>query len=788
MPRATLTLHRIIHGNSWKALTLGAVIVGGVLYRNSTHHDQFDSQKMRSLSDFYFGSVRHSSHGPPSRTYSRSFSIGSIDSLWSTPDGIQEIGKIINHCSCDSTCLSSVLARAPSLSDLAKVLKIVSSQPNPDELVDSLAPHSFDGPLSITYLDMQSVVSELGEDWVLFFLLTHANSILTSGRINEVEALIRKVPSTKLVQHSKLFIRLVDKLQGGLSVQVIVPMLLEIVTSDNLPETSDLILRLLRNYPPIPQWHSQESFKKLYELLGQNLTLPARRALLGLLIEFADKKSFTKAIPEEIEKRLMRDYFKPSVDPDLRELILAYLAIRPSPGILQILVAELEKQVGVSDYEQSERKKAEEQTFSRPLVDSELYAFHDEAEVESDIDGSDRIQDEKSLFVRIAILTDIIRHKLSQREGAPGGDLKRSAALLMGMTFPQIAALVPHLNEKTARQAMRALANISTLGRFVTVDARNRFLDIGKSFAVEFPEPASVHTKAELLRLIHNLRCLPIRSAPMLIDSFLPLSSTTPSDSEVDFVFIHGLRGGLKTWRTIGGSVGKKVQLWPSVCLSDHFPSVRLLAFTYEAPLWYATHKQHYSEIDVKRNFDEMAISLRSALSDAGVGRNGKKVVFITFSMGGLVAKRALVDDELLRENTLGVVFFATPHLGSPIADYAYYTSVGGFIVSPFVEDLSRKSKQVLSLHEAYMNNCKDIRNFSVCETAETDIGAGLKATVVPLESCMACNENPHSTSMLAGNKIDHEAVPKIPADLMCEDARVVALIEFLNTIIAPKA
>jgi hypothetical protein len=86
------------------------------------------------------------------------------------------------------------------------------------------------------------------------------------------------------------------------------------------------------------------------------------------------------------------------------------------------------------------------------------------------------------------------------------------------------------------------------------------------------------------------------------------------------------------------------------------------------------------------------------------------------------------------------------------------------------------------------MSNCRHIRNFSVCETAETDIGAGLKATVVPLESCTACDESPRSTSMLAGNKIDHEGVPKIPADVMCEDARVAALIEFLSTIIAQNA
>jgi pimeloyl-ACP methyl ester carboxylesterase len=354
------------------------------------------------------------------------------------------------------------------------------------------------------------------------------------------------------------------------------------------------------------------------------------------------------------------------------------------------------------------------------------------------------------------------------------------------MASKQLVELIPDLaDEISARNAMRALANISTLGRYVQVDVRDRFLEYCKNFIEKAPESNSIHTRAEVDRLAHNIRCLPIKSAPMLIDSFLPLSGSTPADSEVDFVFIHGLRGGLKTWRVLNRPGDTEIKLWPSLCLSDCFPAVRLLAFTYEAPLWYATHKQHYSEVDVKRNFDEMALSLRSALSDAGVGRNGKKVVFITFSMGGLVAKRALVDDEQLRNNTLGVVFFATPHLGSPIADYAYYTSVGGLLVSPFVEDLSRKSKQVLSLHEAYQDTCQQIPSLSVCETAQADIGAGIKAMVVPYESCSACSENAMSSAMVAGNNVDHEAVPKIPADLVCHDHRVVALMEFLNRIIA---
>jgi hypothetical protein len=628
-------------------------------------------------------------------------------------------------------------------------------------------------------------VSGENSDVYFLFILAHISELIASPAVGEIKEFVYRAAAIGVDTFKPAFMEVIKSLFTELEPRRIIPSMIQLINEENFHESTYAVSQLIRLSPS----GSLVGIKPdlLDQLYSRFRKSPAHRArILELFEEFLRLANEADLLSGPTSGVLLSDFFIASSDERAR--IIRILSSRTEvESALALTVSGLEKELGVSDFEISERKKVIDQQLSRPLVDSELFSFHDDNEMES----VEIVQDNHSLFIRLAILSDIIRHKISNGElPAQGGDLLSCARLLLGLAFNHLAREYEStVDPKLLRQLFRAIANISTLGRYIDVDSRDQFIANAREFIQKADTGAmKVHERAEFDRLRHNVRCLPIKSAPLLIDSLLPLSSSTPADSEVDFVFIHGLRGGLKTWRVITSQTktdkDKDIRLWPPACLKEQFPSFRLLAHTYEAPLWYATHKQHYLEIDVKKNFEEMALSLRSALADAGVGRNGKKVVFITFSMGGLVAKRALVDDPHLRSNTIGIVFFATPHLGSPIADYAYYTpGLGGSLVSPFVADLSRKSKQVINLHEAYIATCQDIPTMSVCETAQADIGAGIKAMIVPYESCAACQND--GKALLAGDNVDHESVSKVNANQMCADPRISALLEFLKSVTA---
>ena len=718
---------------------------------------------------------------------------GSVDLLWgsSSRETLLSILNRIAVVSPSNACL--ILSRAPSVQDLFEcVSQSRLSWPTILSVLAQYKPMRFGQGMRLDFerfLDAcRDLESQIPPELILFFILSHSSSIPIDLMGQVVDAVV-SVALRDLGKCKAIFLTVLESVFNKLSAddaRRIIPVLIRCMGNGGTRQLAEMCIRLMHKFDGHVEVE-QRSVNRVIETLEK---APAEELILLELLGVLLRGNQKLVIPDTLQQMLMREYFQPYTVESKRRLSLNLLR---SPQLLYSTALALETLMGVTDYEMSVRKQVVDNIMNRPVFDSELYAFHEESaegEESSTIDPNDI----EAIVERIGILTDMMRHNWSSSDSTGPPPLASQASqLLMLASFSQLVKLLqdPSLKDN---QILRVCANISTLGRTVPAETRRKFIDlataeISKSIK---RENLSVHALAELRRLEHNLRCLPIKSAPMLIDSLLPLGASTPTDSDVDIVFIHGLRGGLFTWRVFdiafkdptgippGAQESRKrnINLWPAECLSPHFPSARMLAFTFEAPLWYATHKQHYSEIDVKRNFEEMAISLRTALRDSGVGRNGKKVVFVSFSMGGLVVKRALVDDELLRSSTLGVVFFATPHLGSPIADYAYYAPLGN-LLSPFVADLSRKSKQIASLHESFTSLCENIPVLSVCETAQTDLGAGVKAMVVPYESCAACK---NSRVIAAGENIDHEDVPKIKPELMEKDPRVTALIEFLNS------
>ncbi|KRY78122.1 Protein SERAC1 [Trichinella pseudospiralis] len=153
---------------------------------------------------------------------------------------------------------------------------------------------------------------------------------------------------------------------------------------------------------------------------------------------------------------------------------------------------------------------------------------------------------------------------------------------------------------------------------------------------------------------------------------------------DADIIFVHGLRGGMfRTWRQKDYTKEKdlilneikmnapQVYCWPRDWLAEDIGKpVRILGIDYASYVsdWSSRCPEFY---DKSENF---AVKLRKA----GVG--DRPIIWITHSMGGLLVKELLrsIDKEQCSEmqsatksilsNTVGCVFYATPHLGSSLA------------------------------------------------------------------------------------------------------------------------
>lgn len=247
------------------------------------------------------------------------------------------------------------------------------------------------------------------------------------------------------------------------------------------------------------------------------------------------------------------------------------------------------------------------------------------------------------------------------------------------------------------------------------------------------------HLQVESLRALSNL------SQPLQPDSssrfvygngVLPLQA--PGDDrfaigsaaswDTDVVFVHGLRGGpLMTWRcgrvsidengqvrpaderpavlrgsplagknpAVGPNSGdlpptlasqesetKAMAVWPRDWLHEDAPNCRVLSIGHDAGVL----REGVGRGKIGPTLASRAAEISSALERSGVGRNGRKIVFITHSYGGLLVKQALLMNSSLLRQTRGVVFFGVPHFGSPVA--GSWSGQTEFVLSQAVREL----------------------------------------------------------------------------------------------------
>ncbi|XP_002733941.1 protein SERAC1-like [Saccoglossus kowalevskii] len=223
-----------------------------------------------------------------------------------------------------------------------------------------------------------------------------------------------------------------------------------------------------------------------------------------------------------------------------------------------------------------------------------------------------------------------------------------------------------------------------------------------------------------------------------------------------DVIFVHGLLGGsFKTWRQqdperleteeapadIHNFKKRDLDLtycWPKSWLAEDAPHTRIITVEYD------THVSNWMpkcpfETE-KRTIASRSIEMLEKLKEAGVGC--RPVIWVTHSMGGLLVKQMILDAQkmddfkTLSDKTRGVVFYSTPHKGSPLAAYSQQAK---YLLYPSVEvnELSPESTSLEEQHRQFFSFAKErkIRCLSFGETEPTNIGLGIKLLIVPPES-----------------------------------------------------
>jgi pimeloyl-ACP methyl ester carboxylesterase len=264
------------------------------------------------------------------------------------------------------------------------------------------------------------------------------------------------------------------------------------------------------------------------------------------------------------------------------------------------------------------------------------------------------------------------------------------------------------------------------------------------------------------------------------LDPFYP-----PKDSEIlpkiDLVFVHGLGGSqIGTWTD--DDAGKTWISDPEFLglLKD---KVRTLAFGYNANiLQYVTKARVVSHA---RNLLEELIPER-------VGHQGRPIIFIAHSLGGLVVKNAMLllqDSPRYRDikaSTAAIIFLGTPHSGT---DHAAHLETAqklcAFVMrtepSAITQELRTFSPTVVDINESFMGEVsRDIELVGFWESVPTrlpSLSKGVKQDLIV----------PEGSSKLFGNDARNLEMPcthtEMPKFSDPEDPRFIAFWKQLNLV-----
>jgi pimeloyl-ACP methyl ester carboxylesterase len=193
-------------------------------------------------------------------------------------------------------------------------------------------------------------------------------------------------------------------------------------------------------------------------------------------------------------------------------------------------------------------------------------------------------------------------------------------------------------------------------------------------------------------------------------------------ETKANIVFIHGLGGdSLLTWHYHERKhlLWDEHNFWPG-WLADALPGFKVWLFGYDSKKFFLEKGHDNHRYDIARN---LLGYLRARQLEQ------KPLWFVSHSLGGLVVKQMLrvaKDGDLpILEQVKGVVFLATPHLGSDLAKSGNILSIISLNllkVTLSVEELQSHNVGLRDLDEWYRSNTQEcgIKTFPFYEMNKT--------------------------------------------------------------------
>ena len=146
----------------------------------------------------------------------------------------------------------------------------------------------------------------------------------------------------------------------------------------------------------------------------------------------------------------------------------------------------------------------------------------------------------------------------------------------------------------------------------------------------------------------------------------------------VDVVAVHGILGdAFETWKHENG------KSWLKGFLEKDLPSARIMTFGYDSAVAFS---KGVGTIEDNARYLLNQLSAERAASGSQ-GSDGRPIVFICHSLGGIIVKKAMVlaherssevDFKDILDNTKAMTFLSVPHRGS---DAAWWGDIGANIL-----------------------------------------------------------------------------------------------------------